>query len=216
MGTYYAIYAEARVGNKWYSINPLMRNENGDIVVYPAMSGQSQMREAAEELEEYCFMRGCPDNLSDELKQVYSHSNDERADSLWNGMTYGEYYHQTLFAVNYGKHVKSRVKSAMPTRYRGYVSKYCLSEYEIGNIDDIHNWLTEEEYRALSDDERKKYTYYEWNAWDDWYGVYVELVRRVDCLLTFFKEWSFYHIHDADLDEKEPTADFVRLIVSRE
>jgi len=180
------------------------------------MSGQSHMREAIEELEEDCFMRGCPENLSDELKKVYSHSSDERADSIWKGMTYGEYYNQTLFVVNYGKYVKSRVKSGMQTRYRGYVSKYCLSEYEIGNTDDIFDWLTEDEYRALSDAERKKYTYYEWNTWDDWYGVYVELVRRVDCLLTFFKEWSFYHIDDADLDEKEPTADYVRLIVSCE
>lgn len=155
MGTYYSIYAEVRVGNKWYNINPLMRNENGEAWVYPVMSGQSHMRDAVEELEEDCYMRGCPENLSEELKKVYSHSSDEIADNMWNSMTYGEYYNQTLFVVNYGKHVKSRVKSTMPTRYRGYVSKYCLSEYEIGNIDDISNWLTEEEYRELSDEERK-------------------------------------------------------------
>lgn len=48
------------------------------------------------------------------------------------------------------------------------------------------------------------------------YGIYADLVRRVDCLLTFFNDWSFYHIHDADLDERSPTADYVRLIVARE
>ena len=31
MGVYYSIYAEARVGNKWYNISPLMRNEDGEV-----------------------------------------------------------------------------------------------------------------------------------------------------------------------------------------
>ncbi len=29
MGTYYSIYAEVRVGDKWYNISPLSRRENG-------------------------------------------------------------------------------------------------------------------------------------------------------------------------------------------
>jgi len=90
-----------------------------------------------------------------------------------------------------------------------------MTEFELGNTDSICGWLTEQEYNALSDEEKKEYTYYEWNEWYDWYGVYADLVRRVDCLLTFFNDWSFYHIHDADLDERSPTADYVRLIVDR-
>ena len=216
MGVYYSIYAEARVGNKWYNISPLMRNEDGEVRVRPVMSGQSMMHDAVEELEEACFMRGRPDNLSDELMKVYSHNENETSESLWRNMTYGDYYRQTLFVVNYGKSVKSRVDSARPTRYRGYVNKYCMTEFELGNTDSIGGWLTEQEYNALSDEEKKEYTYYEWNEWYDWYGIYSELVRRVDCLLTFFNDWSFYHIHDADLDERSPSADYVRLIVARE
>ena len=216
MGVYYSIYAEARVGNKWYNISPLMRNEDGEAQIRPVMSGQSMMHDAVEELEESCFMRGRPDNLSDELMKIYSHDENETSENLWRGMTFGEYYRQTLFAVNYGKSVKSRVDSARPTRYRGYVSKYCMTEYEIGNSDSVGGWLTEQEYNALSDEEKIEYTYYEWNEWYDWYGIYAELVRRVDCLLTFFRDWSLYHIHDADLDERSPTADYVRLIVARE
>ena len=216
MGVYYSIYAEARVGNKWYNISPLMRNEDGEVRVRPVLSGQSMLHDAVEELEESCFMRGRPENLSDELMKIYSHDENDTSESLWRGMTFGEYYRQTLFAVNYGKSVKCRVDSARPTRYRGYINKYCMTEYEIGNSDSVGGWLTEQEYNALSDEEKIEYTYYEWNEWYDWYGIYAELVRRVDCLLTFFRDWSLYHIHDADLDERSPTADYVRLIVARE
>ena len=31
MGTHYAIYAEVRVGNKWYNLNPLFQRADGKI-----------------------------------------------------------------------------------------------------------------------------------------------------------------------------------------
>lgn len=215
MGTYYAIYAEVRVGNKWYNISPLMRNEDGEVRVQPIMSGQSVMHDAAEEMEGDCYMRGRPANLSEELKTVYGHEDHETSEHLWRGMTYGEYYRQTLYVVNYGKSVKSRVKAERPARYMGYVNKYCLSEYEIGSTDTILNWISEKEYLSLPENEKCEYTYYEWNEWDDWYGIYSELVQRVDCMLNFFNAWAFYHLRDADPDERSPSADYVRLIVYR-
>ena len=85
MGVYYSIYAEARVGNKWYNISPLMRNEDGEVRVRPVMSGQSMMHDAVEELEEACFMRGRPDNLSDELRLPEGLT--ELGDSAFEGCT---------------------------------------------------------------------------------------------------------------------------------
>ena len=61
--------------------------------------------------------------------------------------------------------------------------------------------------------EKKDYAYYEWNEYADWYGVYTEIVRKVDSLLSFFQEWASFNIKDADIDEKLPSADYVRLIV---
>ena len=31
MGTYYSIYAEVRVGNKWYNLNPVFQREDGKL-----------------------------------------------------------------------------------------------------------------------------------------------------------------------------------------
>ena len=215
MGVYYSIYAEVRVGNKWYNISPLIRDNDGEAHVQPVMSGQSYMKDAIDELYHDSYMRGRPENLSDELKKVYKHENHETSEYLWRNMTYGEYYDQTLFVVNYGKCVKSRVKSTKSTRYHGYVDKFCLSEYEIGTTESIYCWISEEQYKELPDDEKQGYVYYEWNEWYDWYGVYAKLVDRVDCLLAFFREWCFFNIKDADPDERSPTADYVRLIVER-
>ncbi len=213
MSVYYSIYAEVRVGNKWYNISPLMRVSDSDVKAQPIISGQSWMREAIDELEEACFMRGRPADISDELKKVFSHEDDEVTEHFIHDMTYKDYYRQTLFVVNYGKSVKSRVKANKPTRYQGYVYKHCLSAYELGEVDYIANWVSSNEYAELSNEEKQEYTYYEWNEWGDWYAVYVEIVRKVDCLLDFFKEWAFWNIKDANSDELSPSADYVRLIV---
>ncbi len=215
MGTYYYIYAEVRVGDKWYNISPLAKRKNGDIQVLPIIHGQSLLRDAYEELEGTCFMRGRPADLSDELKNLFPHKDDEIADHFLRDMTYKQYYSQTLFAVNYGKDVKSRVKANKPTRYQGYVNKECLAAYEIDEVDYIADWVHPNDYDKLSSDEKKKYTYYEWNEWGDWYEVYVALVHRVDCMLALFKEWGFYDIKGVNFDERTPTADYVRLIVER-
>ena len=46
MGVYYYIYAEVRVGNKWYNISPLMRDREGEVKVRPVLHGQSWIRQA--------------------------------------------------------------------------------------------------------------------------------------------------------------------------
>lgn len=56
MGTYYAIYAEVRVGNKWYSLNPTFQRTDGKIDVCPVVSGRNWLREAYEELEEVQYI----------------------------------------------------------------------------------------------------------------------------------------------------------------
>lgn len=215
MGVYHYIYAEVKVGNKWYNLSPLMRDSDGEIKVQPVLYGQSWLREAVDEMRELCYAHGRPHDLSEELRKVFPHDDDEVAESIWHDMTYKDYYRQTLFVINYGKEIKSRVKEGRPTRYQGYVSKYNLSSYEIGEVEDIVNWIHPTEYEKLSAEEKKEYTYYEWDEWDDWYAAFVKIVRRVDCLLELFRDWCFHHAKDANLDERTPTADYVRLIVER-
>lgn len=215
MSTYYSVYAEVKVNDKWYNLNPIYFNEKDLMKVVPIASGQSYFRETYEELEEDCYMWGLPKDLSKELKTVFNHELDEPLDYGFNVKTYGDYYARTVFLVNYGKAVKNRVKENRPTRYRGYALKYSVASFEIGESDSIINWLSVDEYEKLKETEQKEYMYYEWCEPDDWYGKYNDMIKSIDVLLSHFREWASYSINNANFDELTPTADFVRLIVYR-
>ncbi len=215
MGTYYSIYAEVRVGNKWYNLNPLFQREDGKLDVLPVMSGRSSLREAYDELEESRYQYGRPADMSKELRMVFHHEDDEPYDPPLRIATYKDWYKQTMFLVNYGKSVKSRVIEGRPTRYQGYAFKHSIAAYEIGESDEIGNWLTAEEYDKLPNNEKLEYAFYQWDGWDDWYAMYNRIVDKVDCMLSYFNSWAYYAIKDANMDECTPTADYVRLIIHR-
>jgi len=168
-----------------------------------------------EELEEVSYTCGRPENLSKEVRSVFCHEDDEPYDPYLHIDTYKDFYSRSMFLVNYGKSVKGRVKKDKPTRYRGYASKVSIAAFEIDEYDTIGYWLTPEEYEKLSDKEKQKYSYYEWDEYDDWYRVYNLIVDRVDTMLGYFCRWAEYAIKDANPDEICPTADYVRLLVYR-
>ena len=215
MGTYYAIYAEVRVGNQWYNLNPLFQRTDGNIDVCPVISGRNWLREAYEELEEVSYTCGRPENLSREVRSVFPHEDDEPYDPYLHIDTYKDFYNRSMFLVNYGKSVKGRVKKDKPTRYRGYASKVSIAAFEIDEYDTIGYWLTSVEYEKLSDEEKQEYSYYEWDEYEDWYRVYNLIVDRVDTMLGYFCRWAEYAIKDANPDEICPTANYVRLLVYR-
>lgn len=164
------------------------------------------------------FLKYCviPENLP--LLKAYlgiENEDDEPYDPYLHIDTYKDFYSRSMFLVNYGKSVKSRVKKDKPTRYRGYASKVSIAAFEIDEYDTIGYWLTPEEYEKLSDKEKQKYSYYEWDEYDDWYRVYNLIVDRVDTMLGYFCRWAEYAIKDANPDETCPTADYVRLLVYR-
>ena len=73
MGTYYAIYAEVRVGNQWYNLNPLFQCADGSIDICPVISGRNWIREAYEELEEVSYTSEC--NLKKETMTMKTSDN---------------------------------------------------------------------------------------------------------------------------------------------
>jgi hypothetical protein len=68
----------------------------------------------------------------------------------------------------------------------GYVYRELIPDFEVGDIDDIENWLTIDEYKALPEDEKKSYAYYEWNNhWDD-YDYKRNIVSKISFLSNLF------------------------------
>lgn len=216
MSTYYYIFAEVKVGNKWYNLNPLFMQENGEIDVCPVLCGQSWLRDAYEELEQDRYASGRPSDMTREVNTFFSHDDSEPFIDGFSQGTYKNWYDRSIFLVNYGKSVKKRVKKDRRYRYTGYADKHCIAAFEIGETDCIGHWLTEEEYNKLSETKRKEYAYYEWSEWDDWYNVYNIIVQKIDSMLDYFYEWADCAIKNANLDELRPSADYVRLIVYRD
>ncbi len=214
MSTYYGIFAEVRAGDKWYNLNPIVKNDNG-YTIMPVISGYSYMREAIDELREETHFRGRPDDLSPEVREYFGHEDDEVLD-WYPKTTYKEYYGQTLFVVNYNKAVERRYNKKHPTRFRGYAYKWAVTEFEIGNNEHISHWISEFEYKELSDEDKEEYTYYEWDEFDDWYPIFGQIMHRIEALLAWFSEWSYSNIQGLTSDEHNPTGDRVRLIIEQD
>ena len=49
------------------------------------------------------------------------------------------------------------------------MQKEILFLYQTGEIDDIYECLSAEEYLELPDEQKKFYQFYEWNSADGWY-----------------------------------------------
>ena len=146
MGTYYSIYAEARVGKKWYNISPLIKDSDGSIKAYPIIDGKSFLSETYDKLKDDLYMCGRPADLSPELREIFDEDDDESYGCF--AETYKQHYDNSMFLVNYGKSVKSRVKKDRPFRYQGYVFKNSIAAYEIGEQEEIFDWLTRQEYES--------------------------------------------------------------------
>lgn len=213
MGVSYVIYAEARVGDKWYNICPLRKSEDGKLEILPIAEGRSWLREAVEELEECAYAHGRQSDFSEELRNRFNEDDDADAGYGISEINMKEHYRQMMCIANYGKTIKKRVKECRPTRYCGYAPKYALTEFEIGESDYIRGWIHKCEYDKLDDEAKEEYTYYEWNEWGDWYGVFSKIAKTVDVLLDLFSNWSSDNLTELSREDRIPDANDVRLIV---
>lgn len=212
MGTSYIVYAEVRIKDKWYSINPYIRKINGEIVMKPIYDWGSGFRQAYEEIEEGAYMHGRPDDLSDDVRQKFPEADDAMVE--WYKMTYKQFYGQFMVVANYGKVIASRIIPNRDTRYAGYVYKPTIASWELQEIDGIGRWLTKEEYAELPDKEKQEYSWYEWSEWDDWYDHYVSIARKVRMQLNYFVEYGFYGSDlKYNLDDRYPDDSDIRLII---
>lgn len=77
MGTYYLIYGEAHICEKWYNINPLIKKPGSSLRACPIIEGQSWLRDAYEKLGNDHYMHGRPANLSRDLREIFDEDDDE-------------------------------------------------------------------------------------------------------------------------------------------
>lgn len=113
---------------------------------------------------------------------------DTKVDSMWDNLTWREYYERSVYMVNFAQAIVPRVNKDKPFKYKGYVRKRELAAFEVYERDEFSEWLTENEYRALSDKRKRQYVFHRWNDPCGGYWIYVDLYQKVRVLCELFRQ----------------------------
>ena len=187
MSNYYYVYAEAKYKGKWYSINPIVKKADGTYLVKEVFWAQSGFRQMYYDLEDMATDRGILDDFSPEVRAMFRTNLDDIYAGLGSKLTYRQAYNSRVLIVPYNK-LKPHIVRERPYKHMGYVYREMIPSFEVGEIDDIENWLTIDEYKALPEDEKKSYAYYEWNnRWDE-YDYKRSIVSKISFLTNLFTE----------------------------
>jgi len=214
MSTHYYVYAEVKVGDRWYSLNPTMKKPDGSFSVRPIYDSCSAFFEIYNDLEEKLVFRGIPDDMSPELRSLYHEDLDEKCEGWFSETTWRHVYEQSVFCVKYSNTVGRKIIKDRPHKYEGYVNKRTAADFETGEIEEIYEWLTPDEYKSLPEAEKKKYRYYEWDEPYDEYFVYRTVFERLSAMLYWF---DFGDVFDdrSVLWRSETGLNDVRLFIER-
>lgn len=143
-------------------------------------------------LQNYNIGFGIPDDMSSGLREIFHEDLNEKMDGWPEGITWGEYYRQIMYYVNFANAVVQKVRKDKPFKYEGYVLKEEYASFEVGELDDFSEWLTEDEYRSLSVKEKRQYIYHRWNDPNGEYWIYRTIADRIWALCGMFEDACAY------------------------
>lgn len=201
MSVYYEFYAEAKVGNTWHSINPVVTRIDGTTRTVPVMSGGSALFNLYNVLCDYGRLV-LPDNLSYETQQLLCNGYlfDDTVKCGNEYVTAKEHYctGENIWTCNFDRVVKDKLVPSRRYRNTGYVLRDVTQAVECREVgpDDEIEFLTQQEYDKLNDSDRQRYVWYEWNYPWDTYGQLSNLNERINNLISWFDD-TFY---DTDMN----------------
>ena len=183
MSTAYYVYAEIKIGNEWKNLNPIIRDADGDYRLIPIYTGNSSFYDVFLDLESNLLSRGLPEDLSLEVRSQFHTDLDEKTDFWMRDCTWREYYSQCVFSVSYRPYITDKIIRNRQFKFEGYVTKRTIAAFEAHDIECVPEWLSDAEYKALSEKSRRQYSFYQWNEYGDDYEIYSIIVRRIETLL---------------------------------
>lgn len=207
MSVCYEFYAEAKVGNTWHSINPVVTRVNGTTRTVPVLWGNSGLFDLYSLCCDYGFSNyDAPDNTSNEVQRLLCNGHlftDTVPDRENNNKptTAREYYcvGESICVVNFDRLVRNKLVPGRRYRNQGYVLRDTTMAMQCREIssDDEVVFLTQEEYEKLDKNEQHNYVWYEWSYPWDTYGQLSDLNERVRYLTSWLAD-TFY---DTDMDD---------------
>jgi hypothetical protein len=202
MGVYYTVYAEARFRDEWVDINSYALCISGEYALCPIISGQSFLGEALDRFENLPSTINWNDLSEGVKKHIADDYSEEHRASLIN---------EPFTIYDYVQSTEQNMKRA--NQYEYYVYRESIAAFENGELDEIMDWLTFEEYSALSQSKRSRYAFYKWNTPWDTFETIAQIKSRVDdCIYRFNYHCIPYEYPRTD-NQTEITPRDVRLVV---
>ena len=200
MGVDYFVYTEAKIGDKWISIDPNIpklidkrkdykepHRYDGDYELKHTETywngSRSYFRQTYDKLREIGSEIKFTD-LSDGVKKEWQSSveNEEKCDDGW------QWYRP--IQVDY----KEFLKYVHPKQFdsHGMVHKDVVFQFENGDLEDMYA-VDHDEYAELTPEERKSYVYYEWDDTMGWNSHFKDLAKCVCRRVSDFKELNWLY-----------------------
>lgn len=167
MATHYFIYIEVNIDGTWVCINNKLRNvqKGTETLCNTYYSGSSSyFRDTADKIEEIGYPVK-PNELSAELHVHYNMAEDNIR--YWRA-----------FAVNPDDMYACFPEDSSLREFCGYVHKNALFAYQTGEIENIYESISADEYLDLPEVKRKCYSYYEWDSAFGWYKYFKEILEH--------------------------------------
>lgn len=188
MSTVYTVYAEADVDGKWYSLCPYFMNNKGETKTHSIFWAQSAFWEVNNYLEDFMIGRGIPEDMSDGLRAIFHENLQEEIESWGGHITWEKYYESCIYYVNFDKTIVPKINKDKPYKYEGFVLKKELAEFEVYEREEFSEWLTQEEYNALTEKQKRQYVFHRWNNPFGEYWIYRTIADRVWTLASLFAD----------------------------
>lgn len=195
MSVDYIAYAQSYVDDEPIFMGPYVpKKDTNEFIMAPVLETCSWFGNALEWMRDNCpHTRGLPKKPCAEIKEKFAFDSSDV--SIWGNEE--DYYQQTMYVFKFAD-IAKLIKRDKPYKYQGYILRSTYAEWETGEIDEIDYWLTYDEYKALDDEEKKYYIFFEWNEYGDAYSGVSRLVSNMNALIDV---WD--NAYESDFPWKE-------------
>ncbi len=164
MSTSYYLYTEAYVGDKWICINPGFDKDGKRRIATTYENGsRTYFGQTADKIEEIGGVLRF-DEMSAELQLLFEDCRDSRD--------------VRILTANVNS-MRVCMRSGQTHEHHGIVLKDSVFEYESGDIEDLYESISAEEYAQLDEVSKQLYQYYEWDDPMGWFVYFKEILEHV-------------------------------------
>lgn len=184
MGTYYRVFAEAKINGVWTCINgylPSQKDGRMKLSCVYENASRSYFGNTANKLEELGRRIRYSDMSASMQEKLIAYADSEYA----------------IFVATSFSAVTGSLPHGQEHEYHGFATKDDVFRYESGDMEDLYDAISGKEYSGLGEKARMAYQYYEW---DDPMGWFTYLKQIAEHTRWLMKDWEYINDELSDSD----------------